>query len=258
LTFADLSGADAELIAYGNAERLLGLSPGNTRLHAASHDPVSTALRDGTPPARDIFDAHGHLGRWTAFWLPRPGPRSLLAVMDRCGVADMAASSLLGIGPDPVTGNAETIGIAEASAGRLHCYVVAAPHRPQDEETLELGLRNSAVVGLKIHPDTHTYPVDGDDYRWVFRLAERVGCPVLAHCMADTPWSDPLRFDAVAEVFPEVRMILAHAGVTPVGFRRAIDVCRRHDQLVVDTCGSHMTGEWVRRLVGALGAARVR
>ena len=256
LAYAGLSDADVEAIAHGNAEQLLAL-PDRSPEPVASGDETVVALRAGALPARDIFDAHGHLGSWTAFWLPRPGAESLLSVMERCGVAGMALSSLLGIGPDPAAGNAETITAVAASAGRLWCYLVAAPHRPQDEEALEAGLRHPSVVGLKVHPDTHACPVDDDAYRWIFRLAERAGCPVLAHSFAGTPWSDPLRFDAVAESFPTVRLILAHAGVTPVGFRRAIDVCHRHDQLVVDTCGSYMTGEWIRRLVGELGAERV-
>jgi predicted TIM-barrel fold metal-dependent hydrolase len=181
----------------------------------------------------------------------------LLAVMDRCGVDGMAVSSLLGIGPDPVAGNAEVLAAVEASDGRLRQYLVAAPHRPQDEERLEAALTQPSAVGLKIHPDTHQCPADDDAYRWVFRLAERTRRPVLAHTFAGTPWSDPLRFDAVGEAFPTVRVVLAHAGVTPVGFRRAIDVCRRHDGFVVDTCGSYMTGEWIRTLVAELGADRV-
>jgi predicted TIM-barrel fold metal-dependent hydrolase len=118
-------------------------------------------------------------------------------------------------------------------------------------------LKHPGVVGLKVHPDTHTCPFDDAAYRRIFELAERTASPVLAHSFAGTPWSDPLRFEAVAAAFPTVRIILAHAGVTPVGFRRAIEVCLRHEQLVVDTCGSYMTGEWIRRLVAELGADRV-
>jgi predicted TIM-barrel fold metal-dependent hydrolase len=255
LAYADLGDDDLDAIAHGNAERLFGVLRAD---HGApGGDAALAALRTGTPFERDIFDAHGHLGAWTAFWLPRPGAESLLSVMDRCGVAGMAVSSLLGIGPDPAAGNVETLAAVEASAGRLSCYLVAAPHRPQDEQVLEEGLRHPSVVGLKIHPDTHTCPVDDDAYHWIFRLAERSGSLVLAHSFAGTPWSDPLRFEPVALAFPGVRLILAHAGVTPVGFRRAIEVCRRHDQLVVDTCGSFMTGDWIRRLVGELGAERV-
>jgi predicted TIM-barrel fold metal-dependent hydrolase len=254
LTFAGLDHAAAEAIGHENATRLLGLSPVDA---PAPADATLAALRAGTPATRDVFDAHGHLGSWTAFWLPRPGADSLLSVMDRCGVDGMALSSLLGIGPDPGAGNVETLAAVDASGGRLHCYLVAAPHRPQDEPSLESGLKHPGVVGLKVHPDTHTCPVDDAAYRWIFELAERTARPVLAHSFAGTPWSDPLRFEAVAAAFPPVRIILAHAGVTPVGFRRAIEVCLRHEQLVVDTCGSYMTGEWIRRLVAELGADRV-
>jgi predicted TIM-barrel fold metal-dependent hydrolase len=118
LTFAELSESDADAIGHDNAVRLLNLPA--VAATAAPVDGTLAALRSGTPAARDVFDAHGHLGSWTAFWLPRPGAESLLAVMDRCGVDGMAVSSLLGIGPDPEAGNAETIAAVEGSGGRLH------------------------------------------------------------------------------------------------------------------------------------------
>ena len=46
-------------------------------------------------------------------------------------------------------------------------------------------------------------------------------------------------------------------GSPPDGFRRSIEVCNRHPQLVVDTCGSYMTGHWIRRLVEEIGPDRV-
>ncbi len=262
LAWADVDEESRLAIGAGNAERLLGLDapvPAPARRRGAGA--AATALRsmlEGEPLADlDVFDVHGHLGAWLAFWLPEQGLESIVGQMDRAGVAAMALSSLLAVGPDAPAGNAEALAAARESDGRIGVYLVASPHRPEQGALLERQLDLPEVVGLKVHPDTHTCAIDDPAYDWVWRLAERTGSVVLTHTFAGTPWSDPLRFDSVARRFPELRAILAHAGVTPDGFRRSIDVCSRHPRLVVDTCGSHMTGYWIRRLVDELGPERV-
>ena len=261
LAWADLDDASRTAIGVENAERLLGVEvPAPVRPAPVGVTVAETALDtmlEGRPLAElDVFDVHGHLGAWLAFWLPEQGVESIVAQLDRCGVDAIAVSSLLAVGPDP-NGNEETLAAARASEGRIFVYAVANPHRPDLEAIVERQLGLPEVVGLKIHPDTHTCPADDPAYDWVWRLAERTETVVLSHTFADTPWSDPLRFDRVAERFPSVRVILAHAGVTPDGFRRSIDVCSRHPKLVVDTSGSYMTGHWICRLVEGIGPERV-
>ena len=262
LAWADLDDASRAAIGAGNAQRLLDLEP----LEPGPPEPLGVTIAEaaletmlaGQPLHElDVFDVHGHLGAWFAFWLPEQGLESILAQMDRCGVGAVSVSSLLAIGPDAPNGNEEAVEAARSSGGRIFAYVVANPHRPDLSATLEAQLQLPEVVGLKIHPDTHTCPADDSAYDWVWRLAQTTGSVVLSHTFAGTPWSDPLRFDRVAERFPDVRIILAHAGVTPDGFRRSIDICTRHPQLVVDTSGSYMTGHWIRHLVEELGPHRV-
>lgn len=262
LAWADLDDESRGAIGAGNAERLLGLEPlAPIRLEHVGGTIADTsheAMLAGQPLEElDVFDVHGHLGAWLAFWLPQQGVESILAQMDRCGVGGISVSSLLAIGPDALHGNEEALAAARASDGRIFVYAVANPHRPDLSAVLERQLRLPEVVGLKIHPDTHTCAADDPAYDWVWQLAQRTESVVLAHSFAGTPWSDPSRFGLVAERFPDVRIIVAHAGVTPDGFRRSIDICTRHPQLVVDTSGSYMTGYWIRRLVDEIGPDRV-
>lgn len=206
----------------------------------------------------DVFDVHGHLGAWNAFFLPHRGTvASTLAVMDRCGVANLAVSSMLAIGPDTLSGNQAALDAQAEAGGRIMVWVVANPHRPEEEPALTRWLGLPGVVGIKIHPDTHQCPADDERYAWIYAMAERLGRPILAHSFADTPWSDPVRFAASAAAFPTCRIVMAHAGVTPVGFRRAAAACRAHPSLLVDTSGSNMTGRWIRWLIDEIGSDRV-
>src|SRR5690606_2503048 len=64
-------------------------------------------------------------------------------------------------------------------------------------------------------------------------------------------------FGRVAERHDNLTLIIGHSGATIEGFRRTIDVARAHPNLLAETCGSWMTGHWLRRLVDALGGHRV-
>lgn len=231
-------------------------------LGARIDGPLGTALLDDLRNGRpldgvDVLDAHGHLGAWEAFWIPRQDVASLRAVMQRCGVSRIVVSSLLGIGPDTSEGNARVAALVECDPAHFLGYVVVNPHRPQEREELAALLERPGFVGIKVHPSTHACAVDDDAYTWVWELALEAGAVVLAHSQAECPYSHPHRFDAVARRFPDLPVILAHAGVTPDGFRATVDVLARHGALVTDVSGSHITGEWIRWLVERAGAERV-
>lgn len=258
LAWSGLDRETRELVGHGTVRRLANIdraghgSTAGDRLAGAGE-----ALRSGSPLELDVVDPHGHLGSWYAFELPEPGVDSILRVLDRCGVDQLAISSLRAIGPDPAGGNAETLAAARDHPERLRAYLVADPRRPEDADELEAQLRDPLVVGLKVHPDTHVCPADGKEYEWVWELARRVDAPVLAHCFSGTPTSDPAQYGNVLDRYPALRLIVAHAGVTPAGFRACAELGQRHQGFVVDTCGSYMTGAWVRWLVDRLGAHRV-
>lgn len=205
----------------------------------------------------DVVDSHGHLGAWEAFWIPRQDVASMRAVMARCGVRRIAISSLLGIGPDTIAGNARVADVVASDPDRFLGYVVANPHRPAERDGLDALLAEPGFVGVKVHPSTHFCAVDDDRYTWIWELAAARDAVVLAHSQAECPYSHPRRFAAVASRFPSLRMILAHAGVTPDGFRATAALLADHEQLVTDVCGSHITGDWIRWLVREAGADRV-
>ncbi|PZF84244.1 amidohydrolase family protein [Jiangella anatolica] len=206
----------------------------------------------------DIVDAHAHLGRWPSSWLPHPDVGALLAAFDRTGTGHAVISHLAAIfSGDAPGGNAAALAAAEAHPDRLSVWLVANPNRPQDAGLLAEQLTSPLVRGFKLHPDTHDCPIDDPGYDWIWRLAADAGAPVLAHGFAGTAHSDPLLFGAVAERYPVLPLIVGHSGATVEGFRRTIDVGTRHPSILAETCGSWMTGRWLRRLVDALGADRV-
>ncbi|TDC50688.1 hypothetical protein E1212_14085 [Jiangella ureilytica] len=217
--------------------------------------PHADTVADDVP---DIVDAHAHLGSWPSSWLPHPDADALLTAYDRTGTGHAVISHLSSIwGGDTPAGNAAALAAATAHPDRLSVWLVANPNRPQDAALLAEQLESPLVRGFKVHPDTHDCPMDDARLDWVWRLAVDAGVPVLAHGFAGTVHSDPLLFGAVAARYPDLTLIVGHSGATVDGFRRTIAVGQQHPSTLAETCGSWMTGRWLRRLVEALGADRV-
>ncbi|GAA0912996.1 amidohydrolase family protein [Nonomuraea longicatena] len=194
-----------------------------------------------------IIDAHGHLGTWPDFLIPDPTADGMVELMDRLGVAAVGISHLLGVGPDAEAGNRLAAEAAARHPGRFGVWQVYNPHR---RNPLTAG---DGVWGVKIHPDVHQCRLDDRRYDPVWEL----GLPVLAHGQTDSPWSDPARFVTVAGRHPHVPLLLGHTGLWPHGFARAAELAGPYPNLYLETCGSKMTGRWIARLAGLVGADRV-
>ena len=204
-----------------------------------------------------IIDAHGHLGAWFAFAIPDSSTASLVRVMDRCGVATMCVSHLLAIGPDSQAGNALLLDELEQHPGRFLGYAVFDPHDPEAPVRAADLLATPGIIGLKLHPDTHEYPLDGPGYEAAFKLAADHDCIVLAHGMFRSPWCGPERFATVAARHSSVELLMGHAGLLPAGFPAAADVALRHPNVTLEICGSRMTARHLAWLVGEVGADRM-
>ncbi|MFC5826239.1 amidohydrolase family protein [Nonomuraea insulae] len=197
-----------------------------------------------------ILDAHGHVGTWPDFLIPRPAAEHLVATMDRIGVTAMGISHLLAVGPDAVRGNALALEIAERFPGRFGVWQVYNPHH---RTPLDPAGHRGRVWGVKLHPDVHQCRLDDPLYEPVWRL----GLPVLAHGQTDSPWSDPAQFATVAARHPHVRLLMGHTGLWPYGFGRAARLVSDHPNVFLETCGSKMTGRWLARLAELAGPERV-
>jgi uncharacterized protein len=113
------------------------------------------------------------------------------------------------------------------------------------------------VIGVKLHPDLHEYPLDGIAYEPAFALAGAHRRIVLAHSQHASPWDDPARFGPVAARHPDVALLMGHAGLLPPAFPVAADVAEQHPNVVLELCGSRLTARQLARFVARLGAQRL-
>ncbi|MGP3916461.1 amidohydrolase family protein [Nonomuraea sp. 10N515B] len=203
-----------------------------------------------------IVDAHAHAGPYSLFFIPDASPDAMVRVMDRCGVAHAVLSSHLAIQLDAAAGNAATAEAVDRAPDRFTGYLTINPWQDPDGELGKWGA-DPRFGGIKIHPDLHDYPLTGRRYAGVWEFAQRTGCPVLTHTYDGSPYNDLAEVDAVASEHPDVVIIAGHAGATPLGFEKAIEVAQRRPGVILEVCGSFNTGPDIARMVREVGVDRV-
>jgi predicted TIM-barrel fold metal-dependent hydrolase len=218
---------------------------------------LHSAVFDRTPQrVATIIDAHAHVGPYSEFFIPDCEPAGLVRVMDRIGVDRTVLSSHLGIQLDARRGNEATAAAVASYPDRLAGYLVVNPWQdPVDE--LARWADDPRFVGIKLHPDLHTYPLTGPRYAAVWEFAERTGCPVLTHTWTGSTYDDPADVGAVADRYPGATVLAGHAGASYEGFEAAIEVAAAHPGVVLEVCGSHNSGAVITRMVRALGPSQV-
>ena len=112
--------------------------------------------------------------------------------------------------------NRVQIHMAQRHQGRLIPFFGVDPRSPNASDLFELALKEWGVKGLKLHPTVGFYPHDRACYPLYEKCLE-YGVPVISHSgpMRSPLYSKyamPIEFDQVAADFPDLILILAHAG----------------------------------------------
>ena len=226
--------------------------------------PVSKTVRI---PAIDV---HGHFGQYVQ---PETSPlkRRFMSgdpavVAARAKAVDIRytiVSSLHALlprgGADPVSGNEETHRVVEETEGLLQ-WVVVHPKLPATFDQARRMLLRPKCVGIKIHPEEHTYPI-AEFGRAVFELAAELRTVILAH--SGEANSMPADFLPWADAFPEATLILAHLGNSGDTLDsselqvRAIQASR-HGNVYADTSsGQSLLPGLIEWAVGEVGAGQI-
>lgn len=217
-----------------------------------SRNELASAVLDRRPLTDvTVIDAHAHAGPYSLFFIPDADPAGMVRVMDRCGVDLAVLSSHLGLQLDAAAGNRATARAVDEFPDRLLGYLLINPWHDPEAELAEWA-EDPRFVGIKVHPDLHGYPLTGSRYRSVWAHAERTGTPVLTHTWYGSPYNDAAHVAQVAERHPDVVLIAGHAGGPEPGIDIAIELAARHPKMILETCGSFVTGYHLERMAAEL------
>lgn len=212
-------------------------------------------------PLSDILvvDCHCHMGRWFNFNVPDHSPADMVRWMDRLGIDCCVASHHLCIGPDFREGNRLVFEAAERFQRRIYGYVGVNPNYQPEENIadLERYASHPSMKGVKLHPDMHAYPVDGERYAPIWEWVNAHGAVLISHTWKDSAFSRPETFGRLAEKYPNARIIMGHSASTFDHADVCIPLAKGHPNLFLDLTGSQMFLGVLERIVKRLGSEQV-
>jgi uncharacterized protein len=214
-----------------------------------------------------VFDCHVHVQPWEqlkpealAVMAAREDlarlnraltePAELLRLMDAEGVERAA---LINYSAPDVMGFTETVNDWVSAFVRGHedrLIAVGSVHprftRDGASDTARL-FEKLGIRMLKLHPPHQLFAAnayrEGDEaLRRIYATAQEFGRPVMIHTGtsifpgARNIYSDPMAADDVAVDFPELPLVLAHAG-RPLFMETAMFLARRHENVHLDLSG---------------------
>jgi uncharacterized protein len=202
-----------------------------------------------------IVDVHTHLGPDRLFGLSAVTPEALVAAMDRTRIDVALAMPQPGV-EDPVT---EHDRIAEAASrwpGRI--FGIALPDLRGRADAYwreaERCVKQLGFVALKFHTAGHAVSPASDLGRLPFEVASALEVPLMIHTGFQLPSALPSLAGARANAFPNLRVVLAHAGMAPFWYE-AVEVARANPNIYLET--SWVPVYALQRMVTELGAERV-
>jgi predicted TIM-barrel fold metal-dependent hydrolase len=201
-----------------------------------------------------LIDAHIHYGTCRVFDRDL-SEETLSRTMDEFEFALSIAQPYPGT-PDPVGTHDAIASFGRESGGRVVGLASYNPHRDPAEYFAEIQrcVRDLAFVGVKLHTLGHAVNPGSRDGETVFATAKELGIPVMIHTGPGIPFSDPAAVLPRARQFPDVTIVLAHAG-SGVLAMSAIAVAEVCDNIFLEPswCRTSEVAPMIRRL----GADRV-
>ncbi len=203
-----------------------------------------------------VIDFHSHLGRWERYGLDDE-PDRYLRLMDAAGI-DRSLVSCVYSG-EARRNNDKVAAFVAANPDRFYGVAFGNPHYPAEvAPELERCFDELGMRFLKIYPDYFGKPNDDPAYFPMYEFLNDRGLPVKAH--PSYPFDPPgttlvNRYSALAERFPEVKWVLAHAAGN--GSPDAIEAARAVPTVYLETCGSGGAHNGVKNAVDGAGPGRV-
>ncbi len=178
-------------------------------------------------------------------------PAEFLAILDR---ADVERAVIINYLSPRVIGYTERVNefssrYARADPSRLIATGGIEPDHPDPKHEITRLVREMGIRAIKLHPPHQLfYPNDyleGRPYprlRDIYATAEELGVPIIFHTgtsvfpLARNRFGEPLFLDDVAVDFPELTIVLAHAG-RPLWMEQASFLTRRFPNVWLELSG---------------------
>jgi predicted TIM-barrel fold metal-dependent hydrolase len=194
-----------------------------------------------------IIDSHTHLGNFPLFNVSLNAD-DMIKIMDQHDISMSIVFSL----PSELTLNA-----VKKYPNRLIGLIWVNPHdNISTLQDIDRAINEWNFRGIKMHPLIDSFLPDEEIVYPIMERARKYRIPVLFHC-GHPPWSLPWHFGNLAEIYPDVTIILGHMGHGHIVYiNGAIDVAKKYDNIILETSGMPMHSK-IKEAVEKIGENRV-
>ncbi len=213
-------------------------------------------IETGRSESCPVIDAHAHFGPFQGIYFPKPDAEGMLDVMDRAGVQTSICSPHAAL-RDPRDGNPVIVEAARRHAGRFLAYLTLNPNYRDEleEDVAALDERDPEIVGIKLHPSWHHYPLSGPAHASAFAYADRHAFPILSHTWGNTPTCGPEEVRRVAERYPNAPLLMGHSCFGQ--FDEAMALAREFPHVYLELTAAYRVSGMIERMVGEVGSHKV-
>lgn len=211
-----------------------------------------------------VVDFHCHVGGWDARGRD-DSPDMYLRVMDAAGVDISCINCILH--SDARRGNDYVARYMERAPERFAGVAYVTPMYPDEAiSELERCFDSLGFKFLKIYPSYIRRPVDDPVYDPIYDWCNDRGAVIMSHSEVggekpssadDTAPTTPRRFVGLAERYPRIRWVLAHAGRLPPGRVLSVQAAQARPNIYLETCSSGADAGTIEYMVEHAGAHRV-
>lgn len=194
-----------------------------------------------------VIDSHTHIGEFPLFNVKLEAD-GLVSIMDHYEIQKALVFTVP---------NSLTLEAVKKYQGRLYGLVWVNPHeRDKAAELVEKAITEWGFKGLKMHPLIDTYLPDQEIVFPIIEKARKHHVPILFHC-GHPPWSLPWHFSNLADIYPDVTIILGHMGHGHIVYiNGAIEVAKKHDNIILETSAMPMPSK-IKDAILEIGEQRV-
>jgi hypothetical protein len=267
LAFAQISDADRELIAHGNAERLLGLSVPAGKLTGECSKkpdkPLWGKFRKGQAlDELEIIDAHAHDQIPTMGWfLPETSleenAKAMVEQAKRLGINQTILSSGIALFGDGVEGNRETEKVFAQYGDLFKGYLGFNPRFSTELVPLfDDFFSRDFYVGFKLLASYWKIPLQDAAYNPVWEYADKHRLPVLLHTW-DDKYNSPVMLTEIVKKYPDAIFLLGHSGGGTPGRLEAVELAQNNANVYLEFCGSFTTPELFETAIREVGIEKV-
>jgi predicted TIM-barrel fold metal-dependent hydrolase len=211
-----------------------------------------------------IVDSHIHLGASVSTPCVDTSLKAVLSLMDALNIDLSISTGHFLISGRMAAGFEEAIVAFRTSEGRIRSYAFFNPHYPQEDlEWARRCLDQEAFVGIKIHPPLAECYANDERWEPAWRLASELAVPIMTHSwwVSDynpvQRYATPDQFERYVQTYPDVSLILGHAGGRYEGHRAAAKLARSYPNVYMDLSGDSYSFGLVEWLVEQAGAERI-